>query len=256
MPSIDLYSGNTARSPEVVAERLATKAKAAVEALSLFVIRHGIDDLPDEQSSFGSHEDWPIDVPPAKSEELELMVRMDRMLRVANDVGSESSKTTNDPRFHVGWRHFDAEREHLKSEAPRFAEPAKAVVENQLAAIKKLRGEVGIHHSKMEAVAAEVKTTIEQGEKIVLFCDHHATAQELTAHLDWALPKVTPVRSPALSAWRQAWNEVLEPAGEERDGEILRDTFIEWLCADLIRADVELAPAGYFGSRIGRRAEE
>lgn len=230
------YLGNTARSPEAVAERLATKAREAVEALSLFVIRHGVDDLPDEQSSFGSYENWPINVPSAKSEELELMMRMDRMLRVANDVGSESSKTTNDPRFHVGWRHFDAKREHLRSEAPRLAEPAKAVVENQLAAIKKLRGEVGIHHSKMEAVAAEVKTTIEQGEKIVLFCDHHATAQELTAHLNWALPKVTAVRSPALSAWRQAWNELLEPAGEERDGEILRGTFIEWLCADLIRA--------------------
>jgi superfamily II DNA or RNA helicase len=45
----DLYSGSTARSPEIVAERLATKAKAAVEALGLFVIRHGIDDLPREQ---------------------------------------------------------------------------------------------------------------------------------------------------------------------------------------------------------------
>ena len=61
----DLYSGNTARSPEVVAERLATKAKAAVDALSSFVIRHGIDDLPHEQVSFGSREDWNIDVPPA-----------------------------------------------------------------------------------------------------------------------------------------------------------------------------------------------
>ena len=38
-------------------------------------------------------------------------MRMDRALRVAKDDGSESSKATNDPRFHVGWRHFDAVRE-------------------------------------------------------------------------------------------------------------------------------------------------
>ena len=144
----DLYSGNTARSPEAVAERLAEKAKAAVDALSSFVIRHGIDDLPGEQTSFGAREDWNIDVPPAKPEELELMLRMDRALRVAKDDGSESSKATNDPRFHVGWRHFDAVERALKSEAPQLAEPAKAVVENQLKSIKRLREEVGIH-SKM-----------------------------------------------------------------------------------------------------------
>jgi hypothetical protein len=118
-----LYSGNPSRSAEKVAERLARKAEAAVEALRSFVIRHGIDDLPCEQSSFGGRADWNIVVPPAKPEELELMVRMDRALHVAKDDGSESSKATNDPRFHVGWRHFDAVRERLKSEAPQLAEP-------------------------------------------------------------------------------------------------------------------------------------
>lgn len=231
----DLYSGNTARSPEVVAERLATKATAAVVALSTFVIRHGIDDLTDEQASFGDRADWDIDVPPAKPEELELTVRMDRALRVAKQDGSESSKATNDPRFHVGWRHFDAVRENLKSEAPQFAEPAKAVVENQLKSIKRLREVVGIH-SKMEAVAAVVKSKVEEGEKVLLFCHHHATAQELTAHLASVLPKVTASQMPGLPAWRRAWNGILEPADEERNEQALRDTFIEWLCADLIRA--------------------
>lgn len=230
-----LYSGNTARSPELVAERLATTAKAAVAALSSFVIRHGINDLTDEQSSFGSHADWNIDVPRATPEELELMMRMDRVLRVAKDGGSELSKATNDPRFHVGWRHFDAERARLKSEAPRLAEPAKAVVESQLTSMKRLRDEAGIH-SKMAAVAKEVKAAIEQGEKVVLFCHHHATAQELTARLDSELPKATASQSPALSTWRQAWDEVLEAAGEAHHEKTLRDTFIQWLCADLIRA--------------------
>jgi len=110
----DFYDGNTARSPEVVAERLCAKAKTAVDALRSFVIRHGIDDLPCERKSFGDQKDWNIAVPPASSDEVELMLRMDRALRVAKGHGCESSGATNDPRFHVGWRHFDAERARLK----------------------------------------------------------------------------------------------------------------------------------------------
>jgi ERCC4-related helicase len=165
---------------------------------------------------------------------LELIVRMDRARRVARQDGSESLKANNDPRFHVGWRHFDAVREHLKSEVPLFAEPARAVVENQLRAIMRLREQVGTH-SKMAAVAAEVKTKIDQGEKVLLFCHYHATAQELTVHLASVLPKATASQPPGLSAWRQAWDEVLEPAGENQDEETLRETFIAWLCSDLIR---------------------
>jgi Helicase conserved C-terminal domain len=229
-----LYSGNTARSPELVAERLATKAIAAVDALSSFVIRHGIDDLTDERPSFGERADWDIDVPEAKPDELELMVRMDRALRVAKQAGSQSSKAANDPRFHVGWRHFDAVREDLRREVPLFAEPARAVVENQLRAIKRLREQVGIH-SKIRAVAAEVKIKIDQGEKVLLFCHHHATAQELTAHLASVLPKAMASQPPGPSAWRQAWDEVLKSVGEDLDDETLRETFIAWLCSDLIR---------------------
>jgi len=230
----DLYTGNTARPSEVVAKHLATKATAAVEAIRSFVIRHGIDDLPREQRSFGIQQDWSIDVPPASSEELELMVRMDRTLRVVKDHGSESSKATNDPRFHVGWKHFDEVRAKLKEQLLGFAEPVKTLVGNQLKVIKRLRDEVGVH-SKMAAVGAAVKYKIEVGEKVILFCHHHATAQELTAHLASVLPKATTSQSPGLSEWRQAWDEVLRPAREEYHEETLRATFIKWLCADLIR---------------------
>ncbi len=43
-------------------------------------------------------------------------------------------------------------------------------------------------------------------------------------------------QSPGPSAWRKAWDTVLETAGEVRHEGTLRDTFITWLCADLIRA--------------------
>jgi hypothetical protein len=97
------------------------------------------------RSRFGAREDWNIVVPPAKPVELELIVRMDRVLRVAKAGGYKSSKVTHDPRFHVGWRHFDVEREHLKRQTPQLTDSARAVVENRLESIKRLRNEVGIH---------------------------------------------------------------------------------------------------------------
>ncbi len=117
---------------------------------------------------------------------------------------------------------------------PQRTEPARAVVENQLKSIKRLRGDVGIH-TKMGAVATMVKTTIEQGEKIILFCHHHATAQELTAHLASVVtnPTTTPWPKPV---WKKAWNQVLKPADHEDHSDRLRDTFIGWLCSDLICA--------------------
>ena len=229
------YSGNIVGDVEVAAKNLARKAEGAVDALRTFVIRHGVDDLPREQKSFGGYENWPIGVPTANHDELELLMRMDRALRVEKDGGSESSKATNDARFHVGRLHFDAERENLDARTQQLAEPAKSVVADHLKSIKRLRQKVGIH-PKMKAVADAVKSVIEQGEKAVLFCDHHATAEELTLHLASELPKVAAPQSPGSSAWEKAWDEVLGPAGEVRHAETLRKTFVQWLCADLIRA--------------------
>lgn len=230
----DLYTGNAARSAEKVANRLVSKAKAAVEAIQPFVIRHGIDDLPREQSAFGGSYDWPINVPKANANEQELMIRMDRVRRVKNK-DTKSSNVTNDPRFHVGWRYFDQVSEELKGEALQLAEPSKSIVENYLNTIKRLRKEVGTH-SKMEAVAKEVKSTIMKGEKVILFCHHHATAQELTVTLNSVLPKVAAPGSPRPDVWKAAWDQVLDCADELGCEDDLRSTFVEWLCSDLIRA--------------------
>lgn len=231
----DLYTGNAARSAEKVADRLVSKAKAAVEAIQFFVIRHGIDDLPREQSAFGGRADWAIDVPIANAKEQKIMICMDRARRVRNYHGTESSNVTNDPRFHVGWRYFDQVREVLKGEAPQLAEPHKAIVENYLNTIKRLRKEVGTH-SKMEAVSKEVRSTIMKGEKVILFCHHHATAQELTVNLNSVLPKVVAPKLPRPDVWKAAWNEVLAKSEYYNYDYKLRNTFIKWLCSDLIRA--------------------
>jgi len=231
-----LYSRDTARRPELVGDRLATKAMAAVKAISPFVIRHGIDDLPKEHVAFGDCDELKINVPAARDEEVELMLRMERAISVAKkEGGAEVTKVTNDPRFHVGWRHFDSVRENLERVGPKLAEPVKALVENQVKSIKRLRGKVGVH-SKMAAVAEQMKFLLGQKEKVVLFCHHHATAQELTVYLASVVPRLTAPRAPAVSDWRTAWYEVLPWAGEQPSEDQLRDTFIEWLCTDLIRA--------------------
>ncbi|MBL0156825.1 MAG: hypothetical protein IPP47_06935 [Bryobacterales bacterium] len=230
-----LYTRGAALPEGVEAHRLAQKAKEAVTALSSWAIRHGVDDLPLERESFGSREEWNIVVPAARVEELEAMLLMDRALRIAKQSGSAVPNVTNDPRFHVGWRQFDATRESLSAEAQRIPEPARSVVLNQLHNIKRLRTPP-TSHSKIEAVAAAVESIIQQGEKVLLFCHHHATAQELTIRLAEVLPKLPAPRAPSLAAWKRAWGEVVCRQDEREDEEQLRSTFIDWLCSDLIRA--------------------
>jgi ERCC4-related helicase len=236
-----LYTGGTAHNPEEAVKRLAASATMAIEAIRHYVIRHSIDDLPKEQKALGTSEDWGITVPSATQEEQELLLRMDRMKRVAKQGAkheiTELTGATNDPRFHVGWHHFDYETQEMRKKEATLREPVKALVEKQRHEITRLRGKVGIH-PKIVAVAEKVDEAIEQGEKVVIFCHHHATAKELTMELASLLPK------PASSKldgkfWKEAWEQVLKPPGEERHAGTLRNTFIEWLCSDLIRSQTE-----------------
>jgi len=235
-----LYGGNATRRPEDAAERLATAAQNAVDALRACVIRHGVADLPREVQAFGVQTEWPMEVGEASLAELELMLRIDRALGLARQAADESGKATNDPRFHVGWRHLDAERRRLEEELQTLEEPARAAVQGHLVAVARLRRDVGAH-SKMRAVASAIRPVIEEGEKVLLFCHHHATAQELTVHLAGALGSLDLPRPPQKASWKAAWEEALAPnngdAEDEGDGE-LRARFIDWLCSDSVRQQV------------------
>jgi ERCC4-related helicase len=234
----NLYLGSTAHSPESVAKKLADKAQKAIEAIRPSVIRHSIDDLPREQKALGLGEDWNITVPQASNDELEIMLRMDRMLRAAKGKGAELSGATNDPRFHVGWQHLDSVVEAMRSEVTRLSEPVRALVEKHLYQIRILRKRVGVH-SKIAAVSDEIEKTINIGEKVVIFCHHHATAQELTVRLASVLPKILP-SGLDIGIWREAWELVLkQPRDEVKHSSMLRNAFIEWLCSDLIRGQTE-----------------
>ena len=230
-----LYSDNTAKNYIDVADRLVTKARDATAALSAFVIRHGIDDLPREHDAFGSREEWHIDVPTAELRELELLILMDRVLTIAKRYDDELPETTNAPRFHVGWKYFDKVlADVLPRSMAKLYEPERTVIYGHLRRMRHLRREVGVH-SKMKAVVAAVNAKVAKQEKVVLFCHHITTAQELTMHLGESLPNVVMRHTPPVDIWRDAWRKVIPRHSIAERYAPLRDTFVEWLCSDLIR---------------------
>lgn len=236
----DIYTGSAARNSDEVAKRLVHKASAAIDSISHYVIRHSIDDLPKEHKTLGVCEEWKFDepAPRATADELELLLRMDRMLRVAKVSGTELARATNDARFHVGWQHFDSEINVMDGKVISLGEPEQSLIKKQLLEIKKLRGEVGAH-SKMIAVAKAVAATISKKEKVVIFCHHIATAQELTECLASQLPQIAASNALDQSVWVKAWHQAFESDVIAQQNESLLKTFIEWLCSGMIRAQTE-----------------
>jgi ERCC4-related helicase len=227
-----LYTGSTARKSDVVADRLATCAAEAVAAISPYVIRHGIDQLPEEQQAFGDREDWSIDVPSARADEIELMLRMDRLLRLLKDANMDLKGATNDPRFHVGWKYFDRVLGEVEHAMPKVNILTQRIAGDQIETIKKQRRKVA-PHSKLTTVGESVNAVANSREKVVLFCHHHATAQELALHLDQVIPAVKRVSQAERQAWQAVWTEVLAAEIEATDAPELLDVFITWLTGDL-----------------------
>jgi hypothetical protein len=229
-----LYSGDTSRSSEVVAERLAERAAAAVAALSRYVIRHGVDGLPRERTAFGERTDWQIDVPEAKAAELEVMLRMDRALRLARLTDEGSRTQTNDARFHVGWRHLDRVRQELDQKRSNGVTATLIDMHLRATAVARTKAK---EHPKAVAVGEQVRRLADRGEKVVCFCHHHATAQELTLHLDRALGMRPIPKTPSISQWRKAWVTVLAEIPDEMAAKH-STTFAHWLSSSAVRSQV------------------
>lgn len=230
----DLYNGDASRDAERVAARLAAKAMAAVAALQPIVIRHGVDDLPAERDAFGGCDDWKLPVPPATADEIELRLRMDRVQRVIRESGDRTLRASLDPRYDVGWRHFDKVLSEIKDRLPLFSDPLRPVVGQHLAGLRRLRKKAG-GHPKIAAVCAAVHAKADSGKKVVVFCHHHATAQEFTLCLHERFGPRTLPPMPERDRWRAAWNALLPTVDPEVEEPRLRETFIDWLCEDLIR---------------------
>ncbi len=226
-----LYASNTAQNANRLAERLVTSATRAVSAIAPYVIRHGIDQLPAEQDAFGNSMDWRIEVPHASADEVSLMLRIDRVLRLLPKAEGRRTGPSNDPRFHVGWQHLDAVVERVEAMTAAFSAPIKPVVSQHLDQIRSLRRGVGVH-SKMRAVGVAVRDVVTSGEKVVIFCHHHATAQELALHLSTVIPPLArPTRSER-NEWRKAWSDILQSTATSVGDDRTLEAFINWLTAD------------------------
>jgi ERCC4-related helicase len=219
-------------------KHLVDAAKAAIDELRPYVIRHGIDDLSaSERKHFGVVETarWDIATAPASIEDIRLLLRMDRLLQLTLESKGERR---NDPRFHIGWQHVGAELERVDERTS--ADADHVVLQHIKHASKSLRDRRKNAHPKIAAVSSAIGPLVNSGEKVLVFCHHRATASELLSSLERSL-KVESVshEGPGEKVWRAAWMSVL-PEGAVKPGFA---AIIDWLCSPGIRGQV----AGWIG---------
>ena len=180
-----LYSLGDGHDAKAESQRLECAARAAIDQLSQYVIRHGIDDLsPAERMHFGNVDanPWKIATPPASPEEIKVLLRMDRLLQLAPERRGERR---NDPRFHIGWQHVGVE---LKRAAERSAATADSILTRHFEGAKRsLSVRQGQPHPKIAAVGEAIRPLLNAGEKVLVFCHHRATASELLSELEKSL---------------------------------------------------------------------
>jgi hypothetical protein len=227
-----LYKLGEGHDVDAEAKRLVGAAWAAIEQLQAFLIRHGVDDLSaPERVHFGvvSTSRWEIATPPATPEDLQLLLRMDRLLQLAPERHGERR---NDPRFHIGWQHVGAELERAAERAA-AAEMDRVVDRHISKARTSLSSRRRSLHPKIASVSAAIRPLIDAGEKVLVFCHHRATASELLVALEGSLKRERAHRGgPPEKVWRAAWESLLPT------DDALVWPIIEWLCTPGIRAQV------------------
>ncbi|MGA3123396.1 MAG: SNF2-related protein [Polyangiaceae bacterium] len=226
-----LYALGDGHDVAAESKRLVSAAKAAIEELQPYLVRHGIDDLSvAERKHFGviSATRWEIATPPATLEDLQLLLRMDRLLQLAPERKGERR---NDPRLHIGWQHVGTELERAEERARTDADPVVGRHIDEAKASLKIRRRSP--HPKIAAVSEAIRPLIDAGEKVLVFCHHRATASELLSVLQRALKtERVPTGVPPVTVWRTAWESLL-PSEDD-----LVSPIIDWLCTAGLRAQV------------------
>lgn len=231
-----LYSLGDGHDVNAESRRLVAAAKAAIYQLQPYLIRHGIDDLlASERKHFdaGGVTRWEIPTAPASTEEIKLLLRMDRILHL---IPERKGERRNDPRFHIGWQHVGAELGRAEKRADGNADSStlrhiKEVKKSLSARCKKL-------HPKVAAVSEAIRPLLDAGEKVLVFCHHRATACELLGALEQALKAENVSHGgPPERVWREAWGLALSedkvlPAPTDK---VLLAPIVDWLCSPGIR---------------------
>jgi hypothetical protein len=235
-----LYAVGEGNDAAAASRRLVVAAKAAIDKLRPYLIRHGIDDLPGEQKYFGdvSAKHWEIATPPASAEEIKLLLRMDRLLQLAP---KRKGERRNDPRFHIGWQHVGTELDRAEDRAKGHAD--QAALRHIKEAKTSLSARRAKAHPKVTAVSEAIQPLLDAGEKVLVFCHHRATASELLGALERNLKVEDIARAgPHEQVWRAAWRSAL--SGEPLSAnEPLLAPIIDWLRTPGIRWQV----AGWLG---------
>lgn len=226
-----LYALGDGHDVAAESKRLVNAARAAIDSLQPYVIRHGIDDLSaSERLHFGSDRAgrWEIPTAAATQEDLSLLLRMDRLLQLTQERRGERR---NDPRFHVGWQHVSTE---IDRAARRVADDADHAVHRHIDEAKKsLSARRATTHPKITAVSDAIRPLLDAGEKVLVFCHHRATASELLGALERCLRAKSVSRSgPPEKVWRAAWESLLP------DEDSLVVPIIDWLCTPGLRGQV------------------
>jgi hypothetical protein len=246
----DVWRGRTSGTPEVFARQLVEAARAAVEAMRPFVIRHGIDDLPaDEQRAFGKiYNEKGAEALVVPDDLLEAMLRTDRALQLGQQCKAWSVQRRNDPRYHVaaGKLRKDLDELLLKAAArPPNDDSASLAIHHARIARRHIRANGA--HPKIADTIKTSRTIVEQGEKVLIFCDHHLPAVELAIALAHELrwPGAC-AKGPGRDVWRSAWSSVFSEIRGEADLDDGRkhsitrlEHYLGWLVSDGVRMQVE-----------------
>lgn len=226
-----LYALGEGHDVATESKRLVDAAKAAIGELQPYLIRHGIDDLTvAEKKHFGTVDSraWSIETPPASQDDIELLLRMDRILHLAPERKGERR---NDPRFHVGWQHVGLELERAETRAAGNGDDT--VRRHTEAARESLNAHIGKAHPKIAAVNDAIRPLLDAGEKVLVFCHHRGTASELLGVLEQSLKieNASATGTPE-HVWRETWMSVLP-------GDPLVVPIVDWLCSPGIRRQIE-----------------
>lgn len=245
----DLWRGRSLGAPEDLARHLVDAARAAVDAMKPFVIRHGIDDLsPGERRLFGGVDDKntaeALDVP---DELLDAMLRTDRALALGRRCKAWNMKRRNDPRYHVAAGKLDDDLAALiEAAAHKSDDDAAALTLYHARTARRHLRAIG-RHPKIADTVESARVIVEQGEKVLVFCDHHLPAVELTTALAHELRwEGVTARSPGKDVWRPAWSSIFDEIRGEaelddgREHSLTRlERYLGWLMSDGVRMQIE-----------------
>ena len=265
-----LYAFGQTCDTDTFSEKLVKTAEKALDQLSPFLIRHGVESLKaSERKYFGETKLWEIKgVAPVNEEQLSLLLRVDRIKHLCP---SERGKRKNDPRFHIGWMHLSHELNRIKNDVEGQDLSDLALISHVDEAIEVMDSVKQQPHPKMLSVAKEISRVVDGGEKVLVFCHHRATASELLTVLEEQLKTDVPSAELADEAvWRSVWQQWCEDRewivfgvvendeGKKRQNKKLIEPFIDWLCTKGVQSQISqwfIQPAldaGQLKLRLGK----